>query len=194
MCIHINSKHIHNHSLKYILLLQNMTNEHIPLLQSRTPSIQTITTVLNPSEYHNHNFSNNYKRYYGMLYLFLSTPVWAGLAILVKMFSYLPVIQVLWLRYFVQWIIALSCLGLMTFLNIAPHQINNNQLNEKNLKKNNDHNNDNNNNNHVVYSTFQDYENPGDKIFFLIFNHVSFSRFILPRVVLFIFHSQKNIK
>jgi len=50
-----------------------------------------------------------------MLYLLLSTPVWASLAVLVKVYSYLPVIQVLWLRYFVQWFLAFGILNLGHF-------------------------------------------------------------------------------
>lgn len=52
---------------------------------------------------------NSNERCKAMLFIFLSTPIWAALAVAIKIYP-LPVVELLWMRYFVQWIISLVCM------------------------------------------------------------------------------------
>eukprot|EP00494_Astrolonche_serrata_P023196 UN23454 len=107
-------------------------NEGSPLLRTRRAAVAAASP--RPSPVTNSIPSPDGNRSLGMFYLFLSCPVWAGLAVLVKVFSYLPVVEVLWLRYFVQWIMACTSLTLMTLSNTAPHQKNpNNRMRDLDL-------------------------------------------------------------
>jgi len=88
-------------------------NEKKPLIETKVKIYSGTTEPLENAPF-NSGFTWK-SRVKSMLYLLLSTPVWASLAVLVKVYSYLPVIQVLWLRYFVQYLLAFVLLNLAYF-------------------------------------------------------------------------------